>query len=310
MSGGDAPELTLDVDSHGAKDRSTFDCVCDLVEEQPEHRCTTTCKVAPYPGELIDEAEVAWARGKRTYGVVMLGLGFVVFGSFLPAVIAWLIDSTWYMNVVRRDFVNPFQWLISAHALTALFLLAMLIAQVYTALTGKPGDMRRTYHRFVGKYVGALIMVSALFALAAETAANICCQEAGFMTLILMPLITITLGLGLRAAKEKRYAEHKDYMMWLVLIIASTGTVRFMMYILNPLMKCDPFLSDWPILLAVILSAIIAFLCLRSIGRIGLRYKTNLVYFGVHALYIANAAVSVALFECPAVQTPINATAT
>ena len=85
---------------------------------------------------VVDPATSAWTKGKPVYSLTMLALGIIVSGSFTPAVVAWFMTGTWYMNVVLRDFVNPFQRLISAHAISALLMLAMIIAQVYTGITG------------------------------------------------------------------------------------------------------------------------------------------------------------------------------
>jgi uncharacterized membrane protein YozB (DUF420 family) len=253
------------------------------------------------PAQPKDAVAAAWQRGKKAYHLAMVVLAIAVIVAFLPAVVAWLFTGTWFMNVMLQDTSNPFQRLVSAHAVSALIMLGLLIAQVTTGATGKPGDDRRVYHRLIGRFVLAPLIVFCLcLSAASEVMANLCCQEFSFMTMLTTAIIFVTLWLGLRAAKRKRYAEHKDWMLWTILNISATGTTRIGMYVVQPFMECDSFLSDWPFFLSALLSIIVAYVCLSSTGRLTRKHKSNLFMFTIIVVVGCYALASSLMFECPA----------
>lgn len=243
-------------------------------------------------------AKESFERGKQAYGLCLIVMFAAVLLSFLPAVVTWLTHGVWYMNVIKKAHVNPFQKLVSAHAILALALLGFLVAQVATGATGKPGDERRAYHRIVGRYIlSPLLIITLLFAVAAEISANMCCQEFSFFTMLTALVIMVTFSLGIRTARQKRYAEHKDWMLWTIVVTSGTGLSRVGMYVVQPYFECDSFLSDWPFFIAIFLSGVTAVICLYSIGRLYLRMNVAMVL--VHVVVGSYAFVSSVMFSCP-----------
>ena len=245
-------------------------------------------------------ADEAWSKGRRWYGAVLITTFVAVGAAFVPATFVWLRDGTWHMNVIY-PFTNPFQNLVSAHAISALLMLGLFIVQAATGVfAGEAASTRRIYHRAVGKWVlTPLLFVSLGLASAAEVAANLCCQEPSFETILISIVIFTTFTLGLRAARQKRYAAHKDWMMWTVLLTCQVGLARIGMYIVQPFYRCDTFKSDWPFVFSVWLSNLAAFVCLRSVGRFGWQYKANLFLWLMQAVIGVYMVVSAVEFQCP-----------
>ena len=73
------------------------------------------------------------------------------------------------------------------------------------------------------------------------------------------------------------------------------------MYATQPFYACDTFLSDWPWASAVWLSNLAAAICLRSVGRLSLRYKVNLFIVCFQGVIGVYAIISGMMFECPVV---------
>ena len=90
---------------------------------------------------------------------------------------------------------------------------------------------------------------------------------------MMLLVILTTFVLGFRAARQKRYAEHKDWMMWTVLLALSAGGSRIGMYAMQPFYHCDTFNSDWPFLISIVYTNTAAFICLRAVGRFGWQYN-------------------------------------
>ena len=144
-----------------------------------------------------------------------LFVSFVAVGlAFVPSIVKWLQTGVWHMNPIY-SFTNPFQRLVGAHAISGLLLLALFFVQVFAGVTGSPGSRRRVYHRRIGYFIIAPLMFITLgIATATEVMANLCCQEFGFETTLIATVILICFTLGLRAARQKRIPEHKDWMCW------------------------------------------------------------------------------------------------
>ena len=276
---------------------------------QPQDKLTPASRrysAAVYAEDLPASVQVsgtaaAWSRGRRVYGLTLLASFLGVGAAFVPSTIEWLRNGIWHMNVIYK-FTNPFQRVVSWHAITGMGLLVLFALQVFSGVTGSPGGRRRMYHRIAGYFVVTpLIVISLGLASASEVAANLCCQEFQFQTVLITIIIFITFSLGIRAVRLKRFAEHKDWMMWTVLITSQVGFARIGMFVMQPFYRCDPFLSDWPFVFAVWLSNIAAFICLYSVGRIGCRYKANLFLLILQAAIGTYSAVTAMLFECPTV---------
>jgi len=258
------------------------------------------CKLRTPGGVLPAPSATAWVRGRSTYLLALLACGFAVTLAFIPAVAFWLVHGVWYMNVAKPEVANPFQRLVNAHAISALAMLVLLVAQVATGATGAPGDGRRKYHKWIGQYLLAPLLVICLsLSTAAEIAANLCCQEFSFITMLTTALIFTTFGLGFRAAKLKRYSEHKDWMLWTIVLTSLTGLSRVGMYVAQPFMECDSFKSDWPFFVAALLATITAFVCLRSVGRLKREHRANRALLAIHVLVGCYALLNSLLFECP-----------
>ena len=257
--------------------------------------------VVDQSGDKVLAAPDAWAKGKKNFGFTLFVVFLAITASFAPAVVVWLQTGVWYMNVITQDFKSPFQRLVSAHAITALVMLGMLIAQVFTGITGVSTDDRRAYHRVIGKYVLApLLVISLSLAALSEIMANIHGQHFSFITMLTVCVIFTTFSCGYRAALKKRYAEHKDWMLWTIIMVSETGMTRIGMYAAQPYMNCDAFLSDIPFFVSVLLATTAAWICLRSVDRIGRKFRANLALFAIHLMVGAYALVSSFMFECPA----------
>lgn len=251
-------------------------------------------------GKVPTAVQAAWARGKKQYALTLMFVFIGILGSFMPAIIVWLETGEWYMNVVTRDHQNPFKRLVNAHAITALVMLGMLVAQVFTGVTGKSTDDRRAYHRVIGKFVLApLLVISLSLAALSEMMANSAGADFSFITMLTVAVIFTTFGCGYRAALKKRYAEHKDWMLWTIILVSETGMTRIGMYAAQPYMNCDAFLSDIPFFVSVVLATLTAWTCLRSVDRIGRKYKANVALFIIHIIIGGYALASSAMFECP-----------
>lgn len=241
----------------------------------------------------------AWKRGRRRYFLALLTTFVGVLSAFVPSIVVWLQTGLWHMNVIYK-YTNPFQRLVSAHAITGLALLGLFAAQAYAGIMGKPGSRSRTFHRIAGKFIITPLLVLCLgLAAATEIAANLCCQEYGFGTTALATTILVCFLLGLRAAKQKRLEAHKDWMMWTTVLTCQVGLARIGMFAAQPFYKCDTFLSDWPFAASVWLSNLVAFFCLRSVGRFGWRYKANLFLFAFQSVIGMYVVASAITFECP-----------
>ena len=204
------------------------------------------------------------------------------------------------MNVIY-PYTNPFQKLVSAHAISGLALLGLFAAQVTSGVTGQPSSGRRVYHRVAGNYVVApLILLCLGLAAVTEIMANLCCQDPQFSTTLLAIFILSTFGLGFRAAKQKRWDAHKDWMMWATLLTCHVGITRIGMLVMQPLYRCDTFLSDWPFVFSTWLSNLAATICLRAVGRLSRRHKANLFLWLVQMLMGGYYLASAIAFECPA----------
>ena len=254
------------------------------------------------PQPVLDK----WARGRWWY-VNTLFVSFVAVGlAFVPSIVKWLQTGVWHMNPIY-SFTNPFQRLVGAHAISGLLLLALFFVQVFAGVTGSPDSRRRVYHRRIGYFIIAPLMFITLgIATATEVMANLCCQEFGFETTLIATVILICFTLGLRAARQKRIPEHKDWMMWTVLLTSEVGFARIGMYIAQPFYKCDTFMSDWPFVSSIWITNTAAFICLKSVGRFGWKYKSNLFIWFLQAAVGGYSLVSAIMFECPLIATNVT----
>lgn len=241
----------------------------------------------------------AGSSGSTTVLVTMLVVFVATGAAFIPSTMTWLDTGVWHMNVIYK-YTNPFQRLVNIHAISGLAMLVLFAVQVTTGVTAKVGPTRRKFHRLVGLFlITPLLLLTVGIASATEIAANLCCQEFGFHTTLITAVIGTTFLLGLRAAFQKRIDDHKDWMMWAVLLTTEVGLARLGMFAAQPYYQCDTFLSDWPFVVSTWLTNIAAFVCLRAVGRFGIKHKANLFLWLLQASVGTYAIYGAIMFECP-----------
>ena len=120
-------------------------------------------------------------------------------------------------------------------------------------------------------------------------------------------------NLCLLALGRQRIEEHKDWMVWALILTAGvSGLVRISMYLAQPFMHCDPFLSDWPVALGSAIAVLLGWLTARARGRLGRQYRINAFHLVFSVLFGIGNLASALTFECPANRTidPFNMTLT
>jgi hypothetical protein len=255
-----------------------------------------------------------WEKGRKWYGMSLMSVFIVAGLAFTPATIGWLATGIWRNNVFYTDgYFNPYQKVVTAHALTAILMLGLFIAQGISGIWGGDKDSKkRKYHRTMGKYVlSPLVVISCILAVTSELLANACCQEPDPTIVIFAAMIFFGFVMGIRAAIQKRFADHKDHMMWSILISCGVGLTRFFTYVTAPFYPCvnTPYglprgtpgsPSLLPFLIATIFGLTVAFVALHSIGRFNWKTgKHNLIIWGLlfaKGIYFAYDSFT---WECP-----------
>ena len=247
--------------------------------------------------------------------LIALGvMGLTVIAAFVPAIIALFQDGVWYMNAYLRDWANPSQAVVHAHAWVALLLLGLLFAQVYLGATLVGASAaRKKMHRMLGWFVVVPLLVATLITACWAQASELehTGVTAGFIVNIFLAVLVLTessLGLYYARTRERdewRIDAHKDWMMWaLVDCAAASGGTRATLYLIQAGFDCDPFLSDWPTVGAELIAFLVALFCLKTTGRF--KHKANVFMLGLHALAVLGLAVTSILFSvdggCPPVR--------
>ena len=234
--------------------------------------------------------------------VTLLMIGVAVVLAFIPAICAYIQTGKWYMNVWMRNYFSPEQAYITAHAVTGMGLLALLFAQIGTGITSQKSPGARWYHRVSGTWIVIpLSVVSLGLAIGAQaleylnTGSPHVFFNLGVTTIIIGELI-----IGVYYAKKKAFPEHKDWMLWALIDMASAGGLsRAGMYLMQPAFDCDPFLSDWPLLFATVVATLAAAYCCHACGRLGRKYKANTAMLVLHMLVCCYSLANAIPFSCP-----------
>ena len=169
--------------------------------------------------------------------------------------------------------------------------------QVFSGTTGQPGDTRRKVHRIVGTYILMPVLLPSMGIAVALQYTNGPADNDFLINLLNALFVVGCFGAGIWAAKRKRYAEHKDWVLLGLVISMQNGLSRVGMYLMQPLFNCDPFLSDWPIFFSLAVGIALVSYYFWKAGR--LLVRSNIAILTIMLAICIMMLVQGVGFECP-----------
>lgn len=185
------------------------------------------------------------ALASKVYAWRAILVTIASFIGFAPIFYYFLAEGVWYYNVMykARIAVPGMMAVTGIHAFLGLAWTFHSLAQV--ASGAFQGDMRRAFHRFMGRYVGPVaILALTVTACATDTHAMIL-DPAKFS----IPRLMATYGLSAytlvafylayRAALNKDYATHKDMIVFAITLSSLPGIQRIFWYLMQAGLQCE-----------------------------------------------------------------------